>query len=512
MQFMRRSSPARSSLRMNVVANYAGQLYAGLIGLLMVPVYLKWLNAEAYGLIGFFALLQSWAQLLDLGFSASVSRESSRYAGGELDRASFRRLMRAFEWVFWIVGALLAVCLAWQAERVASSWLNVQHLRSAEVQHSIQLMAVAIAMRWVAGLYRGVVAGVERQVWLNVFTVVVVTLRFVVAVPVAIALGGSVTAFFAFQVVVAAVELGVLWLVAYRAAPSSGPVHLSGAWPALRSALRFSAWAGIATIIWVLVSQVDKLVISTAIPLADFGFFTAAVSAAGAVSILSTAVTQALLPRMIQLASSESRQPVLALYSRMTQAVVAAGVPLALTFVCAGEPLLWAWTGDHAFATEYSPVLALYAAGNVFMLLAAFPYCLQYAMGDLRLHVAGNLLLAALMIPLLPHVTANYGALGAAWAWAGFNGAFFVLWTPLTHARFAPGAHRGWLLRDVGRVAALPCALAAAAAAAGAFQWTGGRLDVAIRASITFAVLFITAACMTDEARSRWRALVTRLA
>ena len=67
---------SRSSLRLNIAANYAGQMYSALIGLVMVPVYLKWMGPEAFGLIGFFALIQSWAQLLDLGFSASVARES----------------------------------------------------------------------------------------------------------------------------------------------------------------------------------------------------------------------------------------------------------------------------------------------------------------------------------------------------------------------------------------------------------------------------------------------------
>lgn len=503
-----REQRAGSSLRVNVVANYAGQLYAGLIGILMVPVYLRWLSAETYGLIGFFALLQSWSQLLDLGLSASISRQSSRYAGGELDAPTFRRLLRAFEWLFGLLGLALALGLAWRADLIASSWLHVTQLSTASVRHSIQLMAMAVGLRWVASLYRGVLSGVERQVWLNVFTAGIVTLRFVAVVPVVMAFDGSVVAFFAFQVLVAMAELAGLWLAAYRAAPVGHPVRLAGAWPLLGHALHFSAWAGVATIVWVFASHADKLVLSAVVPLADYGYFTAAVSAASVVAILSMAVSQALLPRLTQLTAQSDRAPLLALYRQMTQLTVAVGVPVALTLGALAQPVLWAWTGDSAFADRYAPVLSLYAAGNAFMLLAAFPYCLQHAAGDLRLHVWGNLLFSVAMVPLLLYVTTRHGALGAAWVWAGFNASFFLLWTPLVHRRFAPGLHGSWLLRDVVRVAALPCGLAALSVAAGTGASTS-RLAAALWAGGMLVALTFAALCVTDDGRARLRALRT---
>lgn len=66
------SDPKRLSVIRNTSLNYLGQAYALLIGILILPFYLRHLGAEAYGLIGFFAVLQAWLQLLDAGMSPAL--------------------------------------------------------------------------------------------------------------------------------------------------------------------------------------------------------------------------------------------------------------------------------------------------------------------------------------------------------------------------------------------------------------------------------------------------------
>ena len=48
------------SLKRNVIANYLGQGWKALMELAFIPIYIKYLGIEAYGVIGIFALLQSW--------------------------------------------------------------------------------------------------------------------------------------------------------------------------------------------------------------------------------------------------------------------------------------------------------------------------------------------------------------------------------------------------------------------------------------------------------------------
>ena len=65
------------------------------------------------------------------------------------------------------------------ADQVAGSWLKVDTLNTQEVLIAIQTMAVSVALRWLGGLYRGVITGAERLVWLSGFNAVIATLRFI---------------------------------------------------------------------------------------------------------------------------------------------------------------------------------------------------------------------------------------------------------------------------------------------------------------------------------------------
>ena len=85
------------SLRQNILASYISQAYVTLIGIVMVPVYLRYMGAEAYGLVGFFAMVQAWFQLMDMGLTPTMAREAARFTGGVSDASSLRHLLRAWE-------------------------------------------------------------------------------------------------------------------------------------------------------------------------------------------------------------------------------------------------------------------------------------------------------------------------------------------------------------------------------------------------------------------------------
>ena len=65
-------------LARNVTVGLASSIGAALLGLAVVPLYLKYLGLEAYGLIGFFATIQALFLILDMGMSPTMNREIAR--------------------------------------------------------------------------------------------------------------------------------------------------------------------------------------------------------------------------------------------------------------------------------------------------------------------------------------------------------------------------------------------------------------------------------------------------
>lgn len=445
------------SLKRNIIASYATQIYVTLVGILILPLYLKYMGAEAYGLVGFFTMLQAWFNLLDMGLTPTVARETARFRGGATDALSYRRLLRALQLIFFAVALLGGGAMFVFSGLIADSWLNVQTLPLTQVQVALQLMAVGVALRWMSGLYRGCISGSERLVWLGGYNVFVATLRFVGVLPVLIWVGHSPTVFFTYQLLVAVVELTGLAAKAYGLFPAVPPGKSLGWSPAslfapVKPVLKFSLSIAFTSSVWVLVTQTDKLVLSKLLPLADYGYFTLAVLAASGVMVISGPISSALLPRMARLQAEGDEVGLISLYRNATQLVAVISIPASFVLFFYAEQVLWVWTGDSIAAANAAPVLRLYAVGNGFLAMAAFPYYLQFAKGDLKLHLQGSALFAVLLIPSLVWATQRHGIIGAGWAWSISNAIYFLLWVPLVHRRFVKGLHIQWLRRDVGSI------------------------------------------------------------
>ena len=196
------------SLKRNILANYASQIYVTLIGVVMVPLYIQYMGAESYGLVGFFAMLQAGFNLLDLGLTPTIARESARYHGGAMSAVAYRRLYRSLSVVFVCIAVMGGTALFAMAGAVSERWLNIGSLPLAEVMGAVQIMAACVAMRWMGGLYRGVVTGSERLEWLSGFNAVIATLRFVGVFVSMLLWGYAPVVFFWHQLAVAALEIG----------------------------------------------------------------------------------------------------------------------------------------------------------------------------------------------------------------------------------------------------------------------------------------------------------------
>ena len=440
-------------LRRNLVATYVSQIYTSFIGIITIPLYIKYMGAEAYGLVGFFAMLQAWFGLLDIGLSGTVARESARFYGGAMDAVQYRRLLRALEGIFLVIALVGGLSFYAISGYIAKNWLKASSLPLVEVQISVELMAAIIAVRWVGGVYRSAITGAERLVWLGGYSSTMTTLRFVGALPILIFVDASPKAFFLYQCFVAVIEFIGLWAFAYRTIPSlEGREAIPWSWEPIKPVIRFSMTIAVTSSIWVVTTQIDKLVLSTLLSLSEYGYFSLAVLVASSVTLVSSPVSAVVLPRMARLDAERDHAGLIRVYRQATQLVAVVAGATSLTLAFCATSLLWAWTGDLVLAERAAPVLVLYSIGNGMLAISAFPYYLQFAKGDLRLHLVGNIFFVLFMIPAIVFGTNKFGMIGAGCVWLGINCLFFVSWLPFVHKRFAPGLNKDWYMTDVLRI------------------------------------------------------------
>jgi O-antigen/teichoic acid export membrane protein len=442
------------SLKKNIIANYASQLYVAGVGILILPLYIKYMGAEAYGLVGFFTMLQAWFGLLDMGLTPTIGRETARYHGGSMSALVYRQLFRALSLIFLAVAVVGGSSLFLLADLVARQWLNIESLDMNTVVIAVQIMAISVALRWMCGLYRGVVTGSERLVWLSGFNILIATLRFIAVFVSMWQFGFTPLVFFIHQLAVALIELTGLFWMGSRLLPSKTVLQGEIGWSfkPIKPVLKFALTIAFTSSIWVLVTQTDKLILSGILPLAEYGYFTLAVLVASGIMVMSGPISSAIMPRMARLNAEGKHDEMIKVYRNSTQLVTVICGSAAITIAFTAEKLLFAWTGDAELAQQAAPILRLYAIGNGFLALAAFPYYLQYALGNLRYHLIGNAVTVCILIPAIVFAASAYGAIGAGWVWLSLNGWIMGFWVGFIHYKLVSGLHLKWLIVDVAKI------------------------------------------------------------
>ncbi|EIK98703.1 polysaccharide biosynthesis protein [Pseudomonas sp. M47T1] len=434
----------------NTTISYLGQAYALLVGILIMPFYLGHLGAEVYGLIGFYAVLQAWLQLLDVGMSPSLVREIAHHQGCPQSQRLSGWLLRSFELIF-LPLALLCVLGVWLASPwIASQWLNAQHLPAQTLAHCVALMGLLVAFRLYATLYKSGLQGLELHAWLNSANVIIATLRYFGGLALVAWVSKDAIVFFEFQVAVALIEALVFAGKAWRRLPA--PQLLSGFnWTLVKPVLPFAASISLSSVLWILLTQLDKVLLSAALTLKDYGYFSLVALVSTGIVMLINPLVQTLLPRMTTLMAEGREADMQRLYLSAHRFVATFIMPLSAVVAVHGSALIYAWSGDHQAAQWVAPILFWYALGSGILSLSGFQFYLQYAHGNVRLHLWYSLISALITVPVLALAVHLQGAQGAAIAWFVLRLVAFALWPAFVHHRLAPGIHGQWL-HDVLRI------------------------------------------------------------
>ena len=439
------------SIKSNSIANYISQGYTILISIAITPLYLQYLGAESYGLVGFFVLMQTWLSLLDLGIGPTLARQVAHARGQKNGFVFFKKLLKSFELIYIVLALAVIVGIYLASDWIAQIWIKADTLDLSTLIYCISLMGLMIGLHGFAGLYRSGINGMEDQVWLSAAKIVLISLRFIGALILLAFITKDIQHFFEYQLVINVFEILLFMSRFYRQLPvtENPPSLVTFDWQTIKNVAPFALGITYTAGLWILITQTDKLILSGVLSLAEFGYFSLVALVAGGITALSGPISQAIMPRMTLLLSQGKKDEMLNIYRKFSQIVSVIAFSVSLTVGLYAEPLIYAWTGDKEVAAWGSKVLIWFALGNGILALNAFQYYLQNAFGQLRLHVIGSTISALIQAPIIYYAAVNYGAEGAGITWFSFRLVWFLWWTPIVHSRFAPRFHLSWMLRDI---------------------------------------------------------------
>jgi len=436
------------ALKRNLIANYLGQGWVALMGLAFIPLYVRYLGIEAYGLIGLFALLQAWLSLLDMGMTPTLGREMARFTGGSHSAQSIRDLLRSIEVIALGIAVLIAGGIVLGANWIATSWLQAEALAVEVVAQAFMVMGLVAAIRFMESVYRSSIVGLQRQVLFNMVNSAMATLRGLGAVGVLVWVSASIEAFFIWQGLVSIVTLIILAVTTYASLPRAkrtGRFSLD----ALRGVWRFAGGMIGITFLALLLTQVDKVLLAKLLPLKDYGYYMLAAGVAGGVYVVITPIAQAFYPRLCELHARNDQAALIDTYHKGAQLVSVFGGSVAIVVILFAETFLRLWTQDPDLAQRTATLLCLLMLGNLLNGLMCIPYQTQLAHGWTSLAVRTNIVAVAVIVPAILWATPRFGAEGAAWVWVILNAGYCLISIHFMYRRILITEKWRWYLQDV---------------------------------------------------------------
>lgn len=422
-------------------------IWSAVLGFAVIPFYLKYLGVEAYGLIGFFATAQAMFQLLDMGLASTINRQVARHAA-ENRMFEVSTLLHTLAIVYWTVAALISVIALAVAPFIANYWLHANRLSGETLQHSVMLLGVVISCRWPIGLYQGVLMGAQRIPTVSAINAVMSTLASLGAVTVLSVIAPTIEAFFTWQALAGLAQALLMRRAAWRAVGRQSECRFSLA--ELKKIWRFSAGMGAIALLGLVFTQLDKIILSRMLDLSEFGRYMLASVVVSGLYIFVSPMFNALYPRFTSLVAANDDAAVSNQYRIGTRALACVLFPLAMVLVLFSADIVRLWTGDAVIAEAIAPVIALLAVGSALHGVMHVPHAMQLAYGETGLPLTINLILVALLAPLITVLALSLGAKGGALAWLILHVLYVGIGSWLTHRRLLIGQRKEWLLNDVG--------------------------------------------------------------
>ncbi|CAH1235588.1 putative Polysaccharide biosynthesis protein [Vibrio harveyi] len=431
----------------NIAANFTGIIITTILTFLVVPYYLEWLGSESYGLVGFATLIQNWLMIISSGFNPVAGRAAARAQEGHEDWKRTYTLIRSIDFSILSIGFGLVLVLFLLPNTVFSNWFQADKIDSGDLAIAILLLVVIAILRLASAIGRGVIANLEMQIWLNINLSCCSFLRFALSLPVVYYYNNMLSLFYWWFFVSALEYISIQYKI--RKSTPMKASFFSFSFDELRKHGKFAATLSFTSLVWIAITQLDKLIFTKTMSLENYGIFSVAVLLSGGVLLLSQPLTQAYQPKLIKIFATDGSKGLGQEVVKVTRLTLIALLPITVIFSFNAEDVILLWTSNKNVAEVSAVFLPGYTIGNYFAALLGVLYLVQVAIGNISLHFKGNIIFAFLLIPSVIYLAFMKNAYYVSWFWSLANGIMLIFWGDFVLRRILPNLKFKWVVFEV---------------------------------------------------------------
>ena len=400
------------SIARNTVWNLIGSGAPLLLAIVCVPILIRGLGTERFGVLTLAWALVGYAGLFDLGLGRALTQQVAEKLGNgqsdEIPGLIWTSLLLML--ILGLVGMLtLGLASPWLVQRV----LRIPQDLQLEAVRAFYLLALAIPVVASTAALRGIL---EAQQRFDLTSVVRTAMGVLTLAGPLLVIPFSKNLVAVMGVLLGARFVGwlaTLWLCFYVMPELGGRVVLQIS--AAKSLIRFGGWMTVTNIVGPLMSYMDRFIIGAMISVAAVAYYSTPSEAVGNLGVIPAGIVGVLFPAFaMDFGSNPDR--VRLLFTRGLKYTFLILFPATLLIVVFAREGMQLWLGTE-FAKNSFFVLQWLACGRFVNSLAQVPFGLVQGAG--HPHLTGKLHLIELPFYLVAvwWLTRTFGIEGTAIAW-----------------------------------------------------------------------------------------------
>lgn len=393
------------SIGRNTVYNLIGSAIPLVLALVTVPLYIRLVGADRYGVLAIAWVLLGYFGMFDLGLGRATTYQIAALKDApDEERAS----------VFWsavminLGMGIFGGAVLWLCSHYFFSYLfKVDGALRDEVISSIGLLGFAVPIATLTGVLSGALMGRGQFLWTNLVSITSTSLFQLFPLAVAWWFGPNLWGLLFAAISARVVAIVVLWLrcyftVANRFAPRFDRSKA-------RALLGYGGWVALTSLVAPALVMLDRFAIGAVIGAAAVAIYTIPYQLAQRIGIVPIALTTALFPRL-PTASPEERD---SLSNRATETLASALGGPALVAILVLHPFLNLWVGP-TLGDQAAMVGRLLVFGFWINAFAVVPYSRMQASGRPDMVVKVYAVEILIYLALLYFCMKNFGLVGCA--------------------------------------------------------------------------------------------------
>jgi O-antigen/teichoic acid export membrane protein len=418
--------------------------------IITVPIVLRALGTQAYGLYVLATLLVGYTAFLDLGLTPSVVRSiAAHHTDG--DASALEALIGTALSLLLGLGLIGGAAIALLTPNLSHHWLHVPPRLQADAEFVLYLAAAGFVLNMCLTVFGAVPQGLQRLDLFALRSLLLTTVTGAAQITVVV-LGGGLRWLAAVTVLINILSLAVFVLVAQRLIPGLSLLPRFDRWAA-GELLAFGALRFVNQLSGQIVFQLDRLIVAAFLTIAAVTFYSVPLSIAQRFVIVQAIFATAFFPAATELHALADRERLKAAYLTSMKLVLVMVIPLTILVAGFSHPLLDGWLGP-SFADASAGILAVLAVAYGLAQVMGVPTLAADATGHVHwsagFAIASAVINLSLTIVLVPRV----GAIGAAYALLINSATQGLVFVYLVQRRFVRVSVRTML----GRAAARPLA------------------------------------------------------